>query len=71
MSAAPNLPEYEYLAYIDEAGETGLKRILSVDQRGSSEWFILSLVLVPKSEECNLASWVADIMRETARVWEI
>lgn len=56
MGDDPYNPDYEYIAYIDESGETGLKNILSIDANGSSEWFILSLVLVPKSEEPNIES---------------
>jgi hypothetical protein len=65
MGADPYNPDYEYVAYIDESGETGLKNILSIDAGGSSEWFILSLVLIPKSEEPNIGSWVQEMIRET------
>jgi hypothetical protein len=33
--------EYEYVAYIDEAGDPGLKRIGTKESPGSTEWFIL------------------------------
>lgn len=65
MSGDPYIPEYEYLAYIDESGETGLRNVLGVDLQGSSEWFILSLLLVPRSEEANIAEWVRDMIERT------
>jgi hypothetical protein len=67
MSGDPYNPDYEYLAYIDESGETGLRNILGVDTKGSSEWFILSLLLIPKSEEQNIANWVRDMIQRTGR----
>lgn len=65
MSDDPYNPDYEYLAYIDESGETGLKKVLAVDPVGSSEWFVLSLVLVPRSEEENIGGWIAEILKQT------
>jgi hypothetical protein len=65
MSADEYNPDYEYVAYIDESGETGLKNVLGADQAGSSERFVLSLLLVPKSKEPNIGSWVAQMIRDT------
>lgn len=65
MDFDPYNPDYEYIAYIDESGETGLTNILSVDPTGSSEWFILSLVLVPKSEENNIDAWISEMIQST------
>lgn len=65
MGNDPYNPDYEYVAYLDESGETGLKNVLGMDAKGSSEWFILSLVLVPKSEEVNIQSWITEVLRET------
>jgi hypothetical protein len=65
MASDPYNPNYEYVAYIDEAGETGLKNVLGIDDAGSSEWFILSLLVARKSDEPLLGQWVAEIMRAT------
>ena len=65
MSGDPYNPDYEYLAYIDESGETGLKTVLGVDATGSSEWFVLSLVLVPKELEPALHSWITEMLSLT------
>jgi Protein of unknown function (DUF3800) len=38
-------PSYSHVAYIDEAGDEGFK--FAVDgKKGSSEWFVLSAVIV-------------------------
>lgn len=35
---------YGFVAYIDESGADGLKRVRPKDPAGSSEWFVLSAV---------------------------
>lgn len=54
-------PPYEYVAYIDEAGDPGLKRVKPKHQNGSSEWLIVSAVVIGRSNEENVAGWVRDI----------
>ena len=39
--------------------------MLGVDDHGSSEWFVLSLVVVPKSEEQNIQSWIGEMIAAT------
>ena len=53
--------EYSYIAYIDEAGDDGIRRIKPIDDPGSSEWLILSAVVVSASREDELKDWMADI----------
>jgi len=65
MGGDPYSPDYEYIAYVDESGETGLTYVLGVDAHGSSEWFTLSVVVVRKSEEPNIAAWVRDMIVAT------
>ncbi|MGD0192573.1 MAG: DUF3800 domain-containing protein [Rhizomicrobium sp.] len=65
MSADPYNPDFEYIAYIDEAGETGLKRILSIDEHGSAEWFVLSLVLIAKPILPAVTSWISEMVQDT------
>lgn len=65
MTADPYNPDFEYIAYIDEAGETGLKKILSIDPTGSAEWFILSLVIVARENIPSITDWIADLIRTT------
>jgi len=54
-------PEYKYIAYIDEAGDDGLKRVRPVDENGSSEWMMLGAALVRSEHEADVANWVSDI----------
>ena len=65
MSEDPYNPDYEYIAYIDESGETGLRKVLGLDGHGSSEWFVLSFVIVPKAEEPNITGWIKDMIAAT------
>lgn len=53
--------EYGYVAYIDEAGETGLSRVRPIDENGSSEWFVLSAVVMRAKREAEVVGWVRDI----------
>jgi hypothetical protein len=60
MAAVP----YDYVAYIDEAGDPGLRRVKPLDANGSSEWLILSAVVIGAPNEKNVATWRNDILRE-------
>lgn len=63
MSISNEAPSYHYVAYIDEAGDPGLARVKPKDNPGSSEWFILSAVVIGTPNEKNVASWRNDILR--------
>jgi hypothetical protein len=56
---------YSYVAYIDEAGDPGLQRVKPLDDNGSSEWLILSAVVIGAPNERNVAPWRNDILRAT------
>ncbi len=50
--------KYDYILFIDEAGDTGLKTIGNSNINGSSEWFIMSGVLVKaEREKSELLEW--------------
>ena len=51
-----------YIAYIDEAGDDGLRRIKTRDQPGSSEWLVLSAVVIKAEREREVLGWVKDIV---------
>lgn len=53
--------DYRYIAYIDEAGDDGLKRVRPIDENGSSEWMTLSAVLIRVERESEIEDWVKDI----------
>jgi hypothetical protein len=52
---------YEYILYIDEAGDDGLKRVRPIDPVGASEWLCIGAVLVRVNNEANVVDWVRDI----------
>lgn len=54
-------PDYEFIAYIDEAGDPGLKRVRPIDNIGSTEWLVLSAVVVRRENDPLLPDWVAAI----------
>ena len=40
-----------YVAYIDEAGDDGIRTVAPLDARGASEWFVLGAFVVPIHED--------------------
>ena len=54
-------PEYRYIAYIDEAGDPGIKRVLPLTPGGSSEWLIVAAVLVQSELESEIPSWIREL----------
>ena len=57
----PYNPSYDYIVYIDEAGDTGTARVRPDDPTGSSEWFILSGVIIPAEVESEIPKWLSDL----------
>lgn len=56
--------EYGYVAYIDEAGDPGLKRVRPIDESGASEWLVLSAVVMKSIREPHVVDWVQSIISE-------
>lgn len=56
--------EYGYIAYIDEAGDPGLKRVRPLDDNGASEWLVLSAVVMKSVREPYVVDWVQEIISE-------
>lgn len=56
--------EYGYIAYIDEAGDPGLKRVRPIDDEGGTEWLILSAVVIRTLREPMVKDWVENIIAE-------
>lgn len=56
-------PEYHYVAYIDESGDPGLRRVKPLAERGSSEWIVIAAALIPAESEHEVGEWVADMMK--------
>jgi hypothetical protein len=53
--------EYGYVAYIDEAGDPGLKKVRPIDENGASEWLMLSAVVLRAKWEDDVVGWVDNI----------
>ncbi len=49
---------YGYVAFIDEAGEPALSKVRPLDENGSSEWLILSAVVVRTCFEDDVPQWL-------------
>ena len=65
MSEPVQKSEYHYVAYVDEAGDPGLKRIRPVDPQGSSEWFVLSGVVVSAENELAVRDLIPEMLEAT------
>ncbi len=55
---------YEYVLYIDEAGDDGLKRVRPIDSVGATEWLVISGVLVRHNNESKVVDWVRGIRED-------
>jgi hypothetical protein len=62
---ASNTPRPYYIAFIDEAGDTGLKAVRPVDPVGATEWLCLSAVVVRAKHEADVVNWVGSILSKT------
>lgn len=57
------MSDVKYVAYIDESGCDGLKR-LKPHPKGSSEWFVISGTIVRKDNDTRMLPWVRSILTE-------
>lgn len=55
---------YDYVLFIDEAGDDGLARVKPIDADGASEWLVLSGVLVRAEDEGRTRVWLDQIRRD-------
>lgn len=55
------LEPYEYVLYIDEAGDDGLRRVKPIDENGGSEWLCIGGLLIRAKFEAATVKWVKDI----------
>ncbi|RJL08398.1 DUF3800 domain-containing protein [Paracoccus siganidrum] len=53
--------DYDYVLYIDEAGDDGLKRVMPIDPNGSSEWLVISGLLVRSEDVAKCRTWLEEI----------
>lgn len=59
MSESANEARYHYVAFIDESGDPGLRTVRPMNPKGSSEWLVISAVLIKADAESEVASWVS------------
>jgi hypothetical protein len=52
---------YQFVAYIDEAGDPGLKRVRPIDENGASEWLVLGAVVVRAGHKSEMIDWVREM----------
>lgn len=64
MSNAVEYPRYEYIAYIDEAGDPGIKRVRPIDDPGASEWLVIGVALIRREREHGPNIWVRKILKD-------
>lgn len=53
--------DYEYVAYIDESGDPGLSVVRPLDPAGSSEWLVVSCVVIRRENENKADSWLTQM----------
>lgn len=56
--------EIGYYAFIDEAGDDGLKKIRLNDQPGASEWLVMSAIVIRAENYKNLPSWGRELINK-------
>ena len=56
------MPPVGYIAYIDEAGDCGLKRIRTPAATGASEWLVMSAVVIRAEREREIDDWTRQIV---------
>jgi hypothetical protein len=55
-------PPYRYIAFIDEAGDPGIKRVRPIDPVGGTEWMTVGCALFQRDRERQLPSFVGEIL---------
>lgn len=55
---------YEYVLYIDEAGDDGLARVKPIDPNGASEWLVIGGFLTRSNYEPTAVEWVKDLRKK-------
>ena len=51
-----------YVAYIDEAGDDGIRSVSPIDPNGASEWFVLGAFVVPIHEDAFVQQWLNEAL---------
>ncbi|MDE2364263.1 MAG: DUF3800 domain-containing protein [Hyphomicrobiales bacterium] len=54
-----------YVAYIDEAGDDGIKKIRTKTEPGGSEWMVISAVVLHAENDPRAIAWLRDMIAST------
>jgi hypothetical protein len=57
-----NAPDPYYIAFIDEAGDPGLRTVRPIDPVGATEWLCLGAVVVRATHSNTVAKWTSSIL---------
>jgi hypothetical protein len=57
-----HVPDPYYLAFIDEAGDPGLKTVRPIDAAGGTEWLCLGAVVMRAARSSEVSEWVRSIL---------
>ncbi len=55
---------YEYILYIDEAGDDGIARVRPIDPNGASEWLCIGGFLTRANHEQEVVDWVRGLRKQ-------
>lgn len=61
---ADESPDYEYIAFLDEAGDPGLNRVRPIDPVGGTEWMVIGATLIRRANESYPPKWVGEILKD-------
>jgi hypothetical protein len=59
---------FGYVAYIDESGDDGLRRVRPLHKDGSSDWLVLPALVVKADKDRELVTWVKEIRGKLKQV---
>lgn len=53
-----------YIAYIDEAGDPGLRTVRPIDPNGASAWIVLGAVVIKAERATEVKEWIETIVSD-------
>ncbi|MCS3499611.1 hypothetical protein M2189_001430 [Bradyrhizobium japonicum] len=59
---ASDIPKPYYIAFIDEAGDPGLKTVRPIDSVGGTEWLCMSAVVIRAKFDADVVGWVRSML---------
>jgi hypothetical protein len=60
-------PPIGYIAYIDEAGDDGIKKIRTESEKGGSEWLVISAVVIHAENGPRVVPWLKESIARQRR----